>query len=187
VLWRAAGCPGDVANVSPQRFRAPLAPPLAARAEAREIDSRLLRTGIDYWRQRSDFILVEGAGGLLSPVSDIEYVADLAFDLAFPILIVAANELGVINQTLQTLIAAATFRGGLAIAGIVLNQPRPSDAVADPSLRENRRELARRCRPPILAELAWQATEFDPPVDWANVGAAGSPFLSSRSFSSLMF
>ena len=57
----------------------------------------------------------------MSPLGEEEYNADLALDMRFPLLIVAPNQLGVINQTLLTLIAAATFRDGLDIAGIVLN------------------------------------------------------------------
>ncbi len=112
-LWEAAGQPGNLERVCPQRFAAPLAPHLAARAEGREIDARLLRSGLDYWRARSDIVLVEGAGGLMSPLGDGEYVADLARDLGFPLIVVSRNILGTINATLQTLIAAAVHRGGL--------------------------------------------------------------------------
>ncbi len=69
-LWRAAGQPGELRAVCPQRFTAPLAPHLAAREERKEIDARLLRRGIDYWRKRSDVVIVEGAGGLMSPISE---------------------------------------------------------------------------------------------------------------------
>ncbi|HUT88155.1 MAG TPA: dethiobiotin synthase [Thermoguttaceae bacterium] len=163
-LWEAAGRPGELDRVSPQRFRAPLAPHLAAREEGRELDPDLLRTGIEYWRARSDIVLVEGAGGLMSPLGEEEYVADLAYDLGFPLVVVARNSLGTINHTLQTLIAAATFRDGLPIAGIVLNNPGPPGG--DPSTASNRRELAARAVPPILAEVAWQAEGFDAEVDW---------------------
>ena len=110
-LWQAAGRPGDLDQVCPQRFLAPLAPPLAARAEGRRVDADLLRSGLEVWKRRSDIVLVEGAGGLMSPLSDEDYVADLAFDCGFPLIVVAPNVLGVINQTLQTLITAAVFRG----------------------------------------------------------------------------
>jgi dethiobiotin synthetase len=110
-LWQAAGRPGDLDQVCPQRFLAPLAPPLAARAEGRRIDADLLRSGLEVWKHRSDIVLVEGAGGLMSPLGDEDYVADLAFDCGFPLIVVAPNVLGVINQTLQTLITAAVFRG----------------------------------------------------------------------------
>ncbi len=60
-LWEAAGRPGDLEHVCPQRFLAPLAPHLAARAEGKTLDADLLRAGLDYWKARSDIILVEGA------------------------------------------------------------------------------------------------------------------------------
>ena len=66
-LWEAAGQPGNLSAVCPQRFAAPLAPHLAAKEERKEIDSRLLRLGIEFWRRRSDIVVVEGAGGLMSP------------------------------------------------------------------------------------------------------------------------
>ena len=94
-------------------FAAPLAPHLAARAEGRRVDPQLLRTGLEFWRESCDIVLVEGAGGLMSPVSDDDYNADLADEFGYPLIIVAANVLGTINATLQTLIVADTFRDGL--------------------------------------------------------------------------
>jgi dethiobiotin synthetase len=164
-LWEAAGRPLALDAVCPQRFEAPLAPHLAARAEGREIDAALLRTGLAAWKHDCEIVLVEGAGGLMSPLGDDEYVADLAAELGYPLVVVAANALGVINQTLQTLIAAAVFRAGLEVAGIVLNGVRPNDG-NDSSVATNRAELARRAEPPVLAELEFGATEFDRPVDW---------------------
>lgn len=164
-LWEAAGRPGELAAVCPQRFEAPLAPPLAARREGREIDARRLRSGVEYWRPHSDIVLVEGAGGLLSPLTEDEYVADLAQDLGWPLLVVAPNVLGVINHTLQTLLTAAYYRQGLAVAGVVLNDVR-GDGRHDPSTASNRAELRRRCGVPVLAHIAWQANVFDREVDW---------------------
>lgn len=163
-LWEAAGRPGELDRVCPQRFQAPLAPHLAAEAEGKQLDSDLLRTGLEYWQARSDVILVEGAGGLMSPLGQQEYVADLAYDFGFPLIVVSRNALGTINQTLQTLIAAATFRDGLDIAGVVLNNPAPRND--DPSIATNRQQLAARCVPAILAEVPWQADRFDTKVDW---------------------
>jgi dethiobiotin synthetase len=165
ILWESAGRPGPLDRVCPQSFAAPLAPHLAARAEGREIDTRLLRTGIDFWREQSEFVLVEGAGGLMSPIGDQEYVADLACDFGFPLLVVAPNVLGVINQTLQTLITAATFGDRLHVAGIVLNT-RIHSTAADLSTRSNRAELENRCTAPVLCQLAWQASGFSEPIDW---------------------
>jgi dethiobiotin synthetase len=172
VLWDAAGRFGELDAVCPQRFAAPLAPALAAAEEGRVVDADLLRAGLQPWLDGADVVLVEGAGGLMSPVTDVEFVADLAHDFGFPLLVVAANALGVINQTLQTLITAAVFREGLDVAGIVLNHPRPAPP-DDPSIATNRRELERHCVPPILAQLAWQAEDFDMAVPWPSL--AGPP------------
>lgn len=167
-LWEAAGRPGELRAVCPQRFLAPLAPHLAAKEERREINPRLLRRGIDYWRQRSDIVIVEGAGGLMSPVGDHEYVADLAADFGYPLIVVAPNRIGAINSTLLTLIAAAARPQPLTIAGIVLNDILPPD-VLDPAVHSNRLELELRCVPPILAHLGHRAEQFDPPVDWLSL------------------
>jgi dethiobiotin synthetase len=163
-LWTAAGQPGTLEAVCPQTFAAPLAPHLAARAEGRRVDPTLLRSGIEYWRETCDVVLVEGAGGLMSPVSDEDYIADLAEEFGYPLVVVAANELGTINATLQTLITAATYREGLDVAGVVLNSPRRIEH--DPSLDSNADELARRCVPPLLAVVEHGAG-FDRAVDWA--------------------
>ena len=163
-LWDAAGRPGELDRVCPQRFLAHLAPDLAAHQEGKRLDGELVRGGIDYWRARSEIVLVEGAGGLMSPLAEGEYVADLAYDFGFPLVVVSRNVLGTINATLQTLITAATFREGLSIAGVVLNNPAPPSG--DVSVSTNRFELAARCVPPVLAEVAWQAQEFDTDVDW---------------------
>jgi dethiobiotin synthetase len=164
-LWEAAGRPGALDRVCPQCFAAALAPHLAARAEGKTLDADLLCSGIDYWRERSDIVLVEGAGGVMSPMGDEEYVANLAEALGYPLVVVSRNVLGTINQTLQTLITAAVFGEGLPIAGVVLNHP-VAPATDDLSLATNRAELQSRCIPPILAEVFWNADGFDATVDW---------------------
>ncbi len=167
-LWQAAGEPGDLRAVCPQRFSAPLAPHLAAREERKEIDARLLRTGLDYWRKRSDIVIVEGAGGLMSPVGERDYVADLAEQFGYPLVVVAPNRIGTINGTLLTLLAAAARPKPLPIAGIVLNDVQPRDS-GDPAVHFNRMELETRCVPPVLAHLGHNARAFDAPVDWLRI------------------
>jgi dethiobiotin synthetase len=167
-LWNAAGRPGDLEHVCPQRFAAPLVPHLAARAEGKQLDTDMLRQGIDYWRSRAEILVVEGAGGLMSPLGDDRYVADLAEEFGFPLVVVTRNTLGTINQTLQTLIAAKAFHGGLPVAGVVLNHVVPP-SIEDSSLATNRSELVARCPAPILAETVWKANDFDAAVDWRSL------------------
>ena len=168
-LWEAAGKPLSLDQVCPQRFLPPLAPPRAALEDGRRVDQQLLRAGVEPWRTASDFLLVEGAGGLMSPLSDDDYNIDLARDLKLPLLIVAANELGVINAALQTLITARTQAAGLPVAGIVLNQVQQNDS--DVSLGSNEEELAARSEVPVLSATQFGATQFEPAVDWLAVAA----------------
>lgn len=173
-LWEAAGRPGTLEQVCPQRFLAPLAPHRAAREEGRRVDAALLRSGVEIWRASSEIVLVEGAGGLMSPLGDEDYNIDLAAEFGYPLVIVAANELGVINQVLQTVITAQTRAPRLAIAGIVLNQVARRDG--DASLASNAEEIAARSPAPLLATVAHGATAFNSRVDWfALSNATSSP------------
>lgn len=138
-------------RICPQCFAAPLAPPVAARAAGHKVDDALLAAGIDWWQSKVDWLVVEGAGGLLSPLSDSQSNADLAVRLGFPLLIVSRLGLGTINHTLLTVEAAQ--RRGLKIRGILLNSSQPS--TADESSKSNPDELARRCDVPILGVLPY--------------------------------
>ena len=163
-LWEAAGRPGPLDRVCPQRFLAPLAPPRAAAVEGRRVDEELLRSGLEYWLESSEIVLVEGAGGLMSPLGDEVYNLDLAAEFAFPLVIVAANELGVINAVLQTVITAQARAPRPPIAGIVLNQTARREA--DASLATNAEEIAARCAAPLLACVGYGQAEFAKEIGW---------------------
>lgn len=169
-LWEAAGRPLRLADVCPQRLLAPLAPHLAARAEGKEINRRKLRTGLEVWCDNSDIVIVEGAGGLMSPLGDDEYVLDLAVEFGFPLVVVTANRLGTINQTLLTLIAAATHADAIPIAGLIVNHPLPPTG-DDPSTASNVAELQARAVPPVLTQVAHGAAKFSTKVDWWKLAA----------------
>ncbi len=171
-LWEAAGKPGDLEHVCPQRFVAPLAPHLAARAEGRELDFDQLRWGLDYWRPRSDVVVVEGAGGLFSPLGDEKLNIDLALALGFPLVVVAANRLGTIHATIATLKAAHdSFRGilqRLPFAAVVLNGATADDST-DPSRCSNGKELRRFAKAAgtvTFAEVTHKAATFAEAVAW---------------------
>jgi dethiobiotin synthetase len=155
-LWEAAGRPLTLHDVCPQRFLAPLAPPLAAAEEGIAINEELLVQGLQSWREASDVVLVEGAGGLLSPLSANWNSLDLARAMNLPLLIVAANRVGVMHQVLALLHAARALAPDVAIAGIVLNHPRPRDERRDPSQRSNLAELQK-----VLGKQGWEVPLYE--------------------------
>jgi dethiobiotin synthetase len=162
-LWEAAGRPLTLDAVCPQRFAAPIAPHLAAIAEGKTLDVELASTALSAWADHCDIVVVEGAGGLMSPIDEEEYIADLAFDFGYPMVVVAKNVVGAINQTLQTLIAASHFRDGLAVGAVVLNDVQESD---DPASDSNLEEVVTRVEGPLFSRLRYEATSLDDPIDW---------------------
>ena len=149
-------------RICAHRFRAPVAPNIAARMENRVICERELIAGYRNWESLADYLVVEGAGGLLSPVSDRLLVADLVRRLAAPLLLVAASRLGAIHQTLTT-VEVARARS-LPIAAVILSHVLPT---TDVELHDiNEREL-RRLMPDIPLIVAAYGWRFDqnPDVD----------------------
>ncbi|MFA5517234.1 MAG: dethiobiotin synthase [Desulfuromonadales bacterium] len=106
--------------VSPFRLRTPLAPAVATEVEGSPPlpFSSLVNTAREL-ASRHQFLLVEGAGGLMVPLSGGLLVADLVRELGFPLLVVCRPDLGTLNHTLLTVFAARNM--GLPMAGIVLN------------------------------------------------------------------
>jgi dethiobiotin synthetase len=136
--------------VCPHSFAAPLAPAVAARVEGRTISFDAVVDGVRALAARHEAVLVEGAGGLLVPLTDAHTYADLAVALGLPVLVVARAGLGTVNHTALTV--EALRARGLALAGIVLNRACDTD---DPSVPHNVAEIARMtgCEP--LASLPY--------------------------------
>ena len=151
--WPDGGLSDEV--ICPQRFLAPLAPPLAALLEGRGVNVEQLRRGADWWTGRAEVLIVEGAGGLLCPVSETQDVADLARDLGYPLIVVARCGLGTINHSLLTVEAAR--RRGLQVIGIVLNQSHPED---DLTLAiDNAAEIEARSGVPVFGVVSWHSVD----------------------------
>ncbi|MDF3055525.1 MAG: bioD, partial [Gammaproteobacteria bacterium] len=98
-------------------FALPATPYLAARVENKEVDSQKICRR--FQEISFDRCIVEGAGGLLVPLSEKMLIRDLIKALNIPILIVASTRLGTMNHTLLTVESA--LNAGIAVKGIVLS------------------------------------------------------------------
>ncbi|HEY2800153.1 MAG TPA: dethiobiotin synthase [Chthoniobacterales bacterium] len=107
-------------DVNPIWLRTPAAPLTAALEEKRAIELPVLLEGFVRLRERVDFVVVEGVGGWIVPISDKYFSSDLATDLQLPVIVVVHNRLGCLNHTFLTVrgIEAA----GLRCGGVVLNK-----------------------------------------------------------------
>ncbi len=119
-LWEAAGYAEPLDRVCRYRLRAAVSPERAAMLEGMTLDFAMLHGACTADIGPEDFLQVEGAGGFYSPLARGTLNADLAAALGLPVLLVAADRLGVINHVLLTVEAIRTR--GLALAGIVLSQ-----------------------------------------------------------------
>ncbi len=130
-LLAAMGRPLTLAEldaIAPLRFTAPLSPPMAARREG--VDLRI-STLTDFCRaglaaSDADLMLVEGAGGVMSPMAEDGTGLDLMASLGLPSVVVGGSYLGAISHTLT---AIETLRArGLPIAAVVISQSGEPDA-----------------------------------------------------------
>lgn len=118
-LMKAAGAKDVLGLVNPYRFRKPLAPSVAARMERKSVRSKKILDSYDALSRRHDFMIVEGAGGIMVPLAGDYLFLDLAKALGLPALIVARPGLGTINHTLLTV--GALRGGGIKIKGVIIN------------------------------------------------------------------
>ncbi|MEO0869139.1 MAG: dethiobiotin synthase [Cyanobacteria bacterium J06642_11] len=113
-------------DLNPVFYHAPLAPPVAAALENTVVDLAPAWQRYQTLTQECDWVLVEGLGGLGSPVTDEMTVADLAADWRLPVVLVVPVKLGAISAAVANVALARQHQ--LKLQGIVLNCTTP-DAV----------------------------------------------------------
>jgi dethiobiotin synthetase len=145
LLRRAADSAQGDEEIAPYRYGPPASPHLAAALAGEEIDPERLRRAAAAAAEGADAIVCEGVGGLLVPLSPGYLLRDLAADLGYPLVVVAAPGLGTINHTLLTVEAARA--AGLEVAAVVLNPwpDQPSEIE-----RDNRETIASLAGVPVL-------------------------------------
>jgi len=138
-----------LAEVNPWHFRAAIAPVLAARREKRPVRLREVVAHIRRVAKRFDVVVVEGAGGLLSPLGEDFDSCDLIAALNAQPIVVCPNRLGAVGQVL--LVLAALPKRAAKRAGVVLvAQPKP-----DRASRTNRALLAEKIGAERIYEMPW--------------------------------
>lgn len=128
----------SVEEITPFRFKLPLAPSVAASMEGNNLDYSQVVSFCNEQIDSHDITLIEGVGGLLVPLTREKMVINLAVDLDIPLLIVSPDRLGTLNHTLLTVKVAQNV--GLKVCGVILNEV---SSVSDISRESNLDELRR--------------------------------------------
>lgn len=119
--------PARVSEICLHRLEPPLAPNVAMRQAGIDQDyPAILDFCTDHLSRSADIHLIEGAGGVMSPLTDDRLQLDLMTDLGLPVLLVTAAYLGSVSHTLTAI--DAIHARGLTLAGIAVSQPSPDGA-----------------------------------------------------------
>ena len=151
-LRDAAGVADTLDEICPFQFALPAAPSVAARHAGRELKLDEIVAGYARLAARHEQMLVEGAGGLLVPLTADHHMGDLARQLQLEVIVVARMSLGTINHTLLSL--REVERQGLVLAGVILSEAGGPLSQADRlNLEALRGELSTR----LLGEIPFLA------------------------------
>ncbi len=134
-LAACAESPRPLAEINPVRYKAALAPNVAAERAQKSVDLEAIFEAYSRLEGTRGCVIVEGVGGLLCPISDDFWMIHLAKMMRLPLIVVVRPGLGTINHTLLTLHAARS--AGLEVAGVVINRYR-IDPAAKKAIEERK-------------------------------------------------
>ena len=166
LLRRAAGSSQTDDEVAPYRYGPPVSPHLGAELAGEAIDRARLLDAARAAGDGADYIVCEGVGGLLVPLTLGYLVRDLARDLALPVVIATAAGLGTINHTLMTVESAQAV--GLNVAAVVLT-PWPTESGEVETSNRQAIERLGQVRVEVLPRI-----ELDDPQSWPSLRLPGS-------------
>jgi dethiobiotin synthetase len=138
-----ASCKTAMSLHAPYRFSSPSSPHLAARENEDEIKiEEIVQTYESLQKNTAaDIVVVEGAGGVLVPISNKEYIVDIMRALRIPAILVADPGLGALNHTFLSLCALERY--AVPVAGVVINNTHNigRDVVYDDNVRMIRQHV----------------------------------------------
>ena len=118
----------------PYIFSYPCSPHMAAAKDGRTIDLQVITQATERLRERYEYVLLEGAGGLMVPNDIQSLTIDYIRDQGYPLILVTSGKLGSINHTLLSLFAAEQY--GIPVKAIVYNQYPHIDALIEANTLE---------------------------------------------------
>lgn len=173
--WIETGCSGPLSDIethlaimrqnkeqireylsllSPYAFKTPSSPHLASKIEGKRIHPDKIIGSFKMLSSRFDFVIIEGVGGLLVPFNKKDLVIDIVKKLNLPVLVVARNRLGAINQTLLTLESLRQRK--LKCLGIVFTNPKKEDKRI---IKDNPLIIKALTKERVFGVLPWQDSQ----------------------------
>ncbi|HLG42157.1 MAG TPA: dethiobiotin synthase [Planctomycetota bacterium] len=148
LLVSVSGCQAPMELVSPIRLEAPLAPSVATKMAERPLNLQRIWKAYKVLSYMHEALVVEGIGGLMVPILERYFVADMIKRMGLPVMIVSRPSLGTINHTALTVKVAEQY--GLTVRGVVINYHNPFRGVAE---RTAAMSIEEATNVPVLAEV----------------------------------
>lgn len=128
----------------PYIFTYPCSPHMAAERDGKEINPLHIKTKTDDLQQKYNYVLLEGAGGLMVPYSYDKLTIDYVSEMHYPLILVTSGKLGSINHTLLSLFACQKY--GIQVAAIVYNlYPQIDKEIEDNTLAFLQYHISKHC------------------------------------------
>jgi len=152
-LMAASGVATTYTVVNPFAYGPAIAPHLAAQHDNRPVEISVIKKNFNHLRSVADLVIVEGAGGWLTPINENHSMSDIVLALELPVILVVGMRLGCLNHALLT--ARAILEQGSILSGWVANG-------IDPDFDENSANIAtlnNMIPAPCLGVLPWSDQE----------------------------
>jgi dethiobiotin synthetase len=155
-LMAASNVDAPYDMVNPYCFEPAVSPHIAAKEAKIDVDTGTIRQHFEQLRSQADWIVVEGAGGWFAPISERQTMADLAWALSLPAVMVVGLKLGCLNHAQLTRLAIESRGvafGGWVASGVDRTMARSA---------ENLSTLARVLGEPALDTLPYLHGALEP-------------------------
>ncbi|HIF08708.1 MAG TPA: dethiobiotin synthase [Sneathiellales bacterium] len=131
----------NIEHMSPWRFTAPLSPHMAAAREGRSIDfDALVAHSRAAAEQPENYLLIEGVGGVMVPLTSDKTVRDWMAAVGAPVLLVVGSYLGTISHTLSA--ADALLMADVPLKAVIVSTSEESPVPAEETAKTLSRFLA---------------------------------------------
>lgn len=138
----------ELNNMTPYIYKTPVSPHLAGRIEGNPIKREVVLKAFNKLRSRYEYIVAEGAGGLIVPLNyQNYYVYNMIKDLNMSAIIVADSGLGTIHNTTATVMCARDL--GIEVSGIIMNNFDENNICH----KDNKKIIEDICEIPIIATI----------------------------------
>ncbi len=151
MMKEAAHSRDEYSLINPICLPSMMAPVVASKVDRLQVDWKTIWSAFKTLSKKHNHLVVEGIGGLLVPITDDLYVADMARKMKLPLIIVSRPTLGTINHTLLTIEVARSR--GLKIKGVIFNNTK----IGGGTLLEetNKIEIEKLSGVPVIASIPY--------------------------------